>query len=338
MRRSSPETVETSGQDSFVDVVTNLVGIMIVLVIIVGVRVKHVWVDPADAKTRAAEAAHADSNVALASLQSEAVEIEGDLHRVTEQVASVDQELTARSNERERVAARLDTGVRELAGRRSRLESGSRADVDLKQQLIALQRQLAENQQDLVHAENDRPPPVEMKHYLTPISRTVFGKEVHFRLSNGRIAYVPLEELIDEAKSSIKKELAETRSPTALTEHEQTIGPYAGFEMQYMVAIKSAGTGRVELGFREIQIVPVAGEPGETLSDALRPTSEFRRRLAEHDPSQSTATIWVYPDGFADFRTIREELYRLGYATAARPLPPGMNITGSDHGSHSAAQ
>ncbi|HEV3416740.1 MAG TPA: hypothetical protein VG056_08015 [Pirellulales bacterium] len=338
MRRPTPETVETSGQDSFVDVVTNLVGIMIVLVIIVGVRVKHVWVDPADAKTRLAEPSHGDPSAALASLQSEAVEIEGDLHRITEQVASVDQELAARSKEREQVAARLDTGVRELAGRRSHLESGARTDFDLKQQLAALQRQLAENRQDLVRAENDRPPPVEMKHYLTPISRTVFGKEVHFRLSNGRIAYVPLEELIDEAKSSIKKELAETRSPNALAEHEQTIGPYAGFEMQYAVAIKSAGTGQVELGFREIQIVPVAGEPGETLSDALRPTSEFRRRLAEHDPSQSTATIWVYPDGFTDFRTIREELYRLGFATAARPLPPGMNITGSDHGSHSAAQ
>ncbi|HEV2971419.1 MAG TPA: hypothetical protein VGY55_15700 [Pirellulales bacterium] len=338
MRRSAPETVETSGQDSFVDVVTNLVGIMIVLVIIVGVRVKHVWVDPGDGKPRPAGATHADPDAALTSLQSKEVEIEGDLHREAQQVALVEQELAARSNEREQLAARLAVGERELAGRRSHLESGSRTDFDLQQQLAALQRQLAENQQEVVRAENDRPPPVEMKHYLTPISRTVFGKEVHFRLSQGRIAYVPLEELLDEAKSSIQKELAETRSPTALTEHEQSIGPYAGFEMLYAVAIKSAGTGRVELGFREIQIVPVAGEPGETLSDALRPTSEFRRRLAEHDPSQSTATIWVYPDGFADFRTIREELYRLGFATAARPLPLGMNITGSDHGSHSAAQ
>ena len=75
------------------------------------------------------------------------------------------------------------------------------------------------------------------------------------------------------------------------------------------------------------------------MSDALKPTSEFRRRLAAHDPSQTTATIWVYPDSFTEFRTVKDELYRLGYAAAARPLPPGRNVAASsDHGSHSAAQ
>src|SRR5437660_6482084 len=55
MRRTQAENLESAGQDSFVDVVTNLVGIMIVLVIIVGVRVKHVYVDPAAVKPLPAE-------------------------------------------------------------------------------------------------------------------------------------------------------------------------------------------------------------------------------------------------------------------------------------------
>ena len=49
-----PENIEAAGQDSFVDVVTNLVGIMIVLVIIVGVRTKHVCIDPAARQDAAA--------------------------------------------------------------------------------------------------------------------------------------------------------------------------------------------------------------------------------------------------------------------------------------------
>ena len=82
-----------------------------------------------------------------------------------------------------------------------------------------------------------------------------------------------------------------------------------------------------------------AGESGETIAEALRPTSEFRRHLADHDPSQTTATIWVYPDSFADFRVLQTELTRLGFATAARPLPPGVNVSASsEHGSRSAAQ
>jgi hypothetical protein len=334
MRRTPSENLESAGQDSFVDVVTNLVGIMIVLVIIVGVRTKHVWIDPATAKaTPTTGAVHVDPQAALAALQSTAGGMEADIHRVSEQVATVEQELAVRSLEREQLATLVTAGERELAGRRGQLEAGSWADFDLKQQAAALDRQLGESRQLLDRVEHERPPAVELKHFMTPISRTVFGKEVHFRLSKGRIAYVPLEELFDEAKSSIRKEMLERTSPTALAEREHTAGPYAGFEMQYTMAVEP---GRLQ--FKEMQIVPIAGETGEAVSDAMRPTSEFRRRLAEHDPSQSTATIWVYPDSFTDFRTVKDELSRLGFATAARPLPPGANVAGSDHGSRSAAQ
>ena len=56
---------------------------------------------------------------------------------------------------------------------------------------------------------------------------------------------------------------------------------------------------------------------------ALQEGSDFRQALAKILPGRTTITIWVYPDGFDAFRQIRKELYRLGYAIAARPLPPG---------------
>ncbi len=339
MRRAQPETVETSGQDSFVDVVTNLVGIMIVLVIIVGVKVKHVWVDPASAKGAPPDAAHAEPAAALATLQSTATAIEGDVQRTGEQVLRMDQELAARGIEREELATLVAAGRRELADRRSHLDAGTQADFDLKQQLAALWAQLNESKTELNQVENDHPPPVELRHFMTPISRTVFGKEVHFRIASGRIAYVPLDELLDMAKSNLHKELPELNSPAAITEHEQIAGPFLGFEMRYNLEIEPAGAGRASVRLREAEFVPSGGEPGETFAAALQPTSDFRRHLAEHDPSQTTATIWVYPEGFADFRTIKDELYRLGYATAARPLPTGANVSGSaDHGTRSAAQ
>jgi hypothetical protein len=339
MRRAVPETVETSGQDSFVDVVTNLVGIMIVLVIIVGVKVKHVWVDPAGAKDAPPDAARADSAAGLATLQSTAVAIEGDVRRTGEQVMRMDQELAARAIEREQLATLLAAGKHEIADRRGHLEAGAQADFDLKQQLAALSAQLNESKTELNQVENDHLPAVELRHFMTPISRTVFGKEVHFRLSNGRIAYVPLDELLDMAKSNLHKELPELNSPAAITEHEQIAGPFQGFEMRYSLEIEPAGAGRASVRLREAQFVPSGGEPGETLVAALQPTSDFRRHLAEHDPSQTTATIWVYPEGFADFRKIKDELYRLGYATAARPLPVGANVSGSsEHGTRSSAQ
>ena len=74
----------------------------------------------------------------------------------------------------------------------------------------------------------------------------------------------------------------------------------------------------------------VDAEPnlGQPVAQALAPTSEFRSRLAALKPQGTTVTIWVYPDSFDDFRTIKAELFKLGYLTAGRPLPDGHPIGG----------
>ena len=42
MPRPKPEDTSSAGQDSFLDVVTNIVGILIILVMVVGARVQQV--------------------------------------------------------------------------------------------------------------------------------------------------------------------------------------------------------------------------------------------------------------------------------------------------------
>ena len=77
---------------------------------------------------------------------------------------------------------------------------------------------------------------------------------------------------------------------------------------------------------------------GEPVATALSDRSDFRSRLAAVSPQSVVATIWVYPDSFAEFRQLKQELYELGFSTAARPLPHGVLIAGSPEGSRSAAQ
>ena len=48
--------------------------------------------------------------------------------------------------------------------------------------------------------------------------------------------------------------------------------------------------------------------------------------------------MWVYPDGFALYRKLRDDLHERGYTVSARPLPEGMAIRGSPAGSVSAGQ
>ncbi|MGH7140852.1 MAG: hypothetical protein ACREHD_34405, partial [Pirellulales bacterium] len=70
----------------------------------------------------------------------------------------------------------------------------------------------------------------------------------------------------------------------------------------------------------------------------LSVTSQFREKLSDFPPRQSTVTIWVYGDSFTEYSRIKEMLYGLRYHVAARPLADGVYIGGSNHGTHSAAQ
>jgi len=73
------------------------------------------------------------------------------------------------------------------------------------------------------------------------------------------------------------------------------------------------------------------------VDEALESSSRFRRVLAGVKPD-TTVTLWCYPDSFAGYRRVREELYRLGIPTAGRPLPEGAPIGGSAEGSKSVVQ
>ena len=85
-------------------------------------------------------------------------------------------------------------------------------------------------------------------------------------------------------------------------------------------------------------VIPVSETLGEPVEEALRADSRFRRILAEHAEFRPVATIWTYPEGFAAFRRIKDELHRLGFATAGRPLQPDMPIGLSSEGSRSSAE
>jgi hypothetical protein len=342
MPRPVPEPIEAGGQDSFVDVVTNLVGILIVLVLIVSVRVKHGWlakVQSPDGAPPPAVAASADDNKkSLSTLAATAGGLEQDVHQIAAEMESVDQEMAVRAGEREKIATLVSAAEHVVAEHREKLAAGAREEYDLRRQADALNNELAGARQELSRAEHAQPAAVEVKHYMTPISRTVFGKEVHFRLEGGRVAYVPIDELFERAKSQIQRELPDMSNPRAITEQKHTVGPYGGFEMQFTIGLDSDGRGRYTLHSKEWQVVPVAGEVGEKVADALRPGSELRRQLALLEPSQTTITVWLYPDSFREFRTLKDELYRMGFVTAARPLPPGLQVAGSEHGTRSAAQ
>ena len=123
------------------------------------------------------------------------------------------------------------------------------------------------------------------------------------------------------------------------------VGPVGTFSLQYVLG-RAMPAGIDELierrgisyDLRGWEIIPEFEGRGETFDQTRYPISEFARAVSRLNPSKGTVTLWVYPDGFALYRRLREDLQARGFLVAARPLPDGMAIRGSPSGSLSAGQ
>jgi hypothetical protein len=218
---------------------------------------------------------------------------------------------------------RAETDDRQVAAAAATVRRGQ-----LEEELAAVRREL----------ETARQAPAatrEVLAYPTPIGRTVNGEEMHFRIAGDRIAYIPLEELFALAKQRTQRH----SGPIAtLQSRIETVGPEQGFTLDYVIEAKiDQARGQVLVRSREWVVRPASADVGETVEEALAARSRFRAVLAAVRP-ETTITLWCYPDGFASYRRVREELHRLDVPTAGRPLPDGAPIGGSTEGSKSVVQ
>lgn len=331
MPRPKHEDDLTAGQDSFLDVITNIVGILIILVMVVGARVKQVVLDAppepsAAAATLEAEVGRLDDTVA--SLEEE---IDGLQTQAAEVAAAAD--LAAES--RLQLATAVSAARVELDRRKQASDAARVAAAERSTRRDALEdeiRRCTLESEGLLHA---RATTQEVLAYPTPIGRTVNGEEIHFRIAGERIAYIPLEELFELAKQRTQRSAGSIASMDARVE---SVGPAQGFALDYVIEAKiDQARGQVLIRSREWVVRPAEPSVGEPIAMALARSSRFRAALAGVKPD-TTVTLWFYPDSFAAYRQLREELHRLGIPTAGRPLPDGAPIGGSAEGSKSVVQ
>lgn len=329
------ESNEQFGNDSFLDVVCNMVGILIILVIGVGLK--------AHQSPDLFETAPSEKSNALDALAEQSQALDGEVARIDLEIRRVELEAAARTQERAMVAVAAAAVKRELDARRAQLDAGQRAAFDLQQQLDAAAQRLAQLRAQLDAPPESRRATVQVVSYPTPIGRTVFEDEHHFQLRGGRIAYIPLEPLLDRLKRDVQQNGHKFRSQSEVTD---SVGPLDGFRLRYTFERvdtsleKQISTGQTGGYARLVEwsLIPVSSDLGETVDEALAPGSRFTADVGGLDAKRATITVWVYPDSFPDYRRIKEALHKLGFSTAGRPLPEGMPISGSPDGSRSSAQ
>jgi hypothetical protein len=322
------EAHESVGTDSFLDVTVNIVGILIILVMVVGMRVQHGPVNPSTPDKVTQEE--------LTKLGRRAAEIEYDARRTQQELAEVEEEINVRSAERLALATAIAAAEKSVTDHRAQLDGSQQEDFDLRRQVDESRAAVENEKKELADLEAQKAPVQEIKHYPTPLSHTVFGHELHFQLQAGRISYVPLDDFIEDVRSNMR---SAGSNLSEITDKVGVVGPRNGFEFRYTVdVITDRGRGVVGMRTKEWQLVPVGMQMGETAEKALSSTSQFRFALTSHSPKDTTVTLWTYPDSFPQYEQFKEELHRMGYATAGRPLPMGVLIGGSDHGTKSSAQ
>ena len=339
MARPMRQEAEPVNADSFLDIVASVVCIMLIMVLMVGMRIRNTPVEPPPSP----EAVQAAAD--LEKLAAEERSLRGELANSAEEIQNLGRETAVRGLERDMLATTVAAMEHDVRARRSQMDTQSQADFDVARDLAGAHRQLEEIQRRRVEVQTARPDSIVVESYPTPIGRAVDNKEVHFHLRLDRVACVPIETLVLMARDDAKRKADKLADRHDLPEFTETVGPENGFRFRYTaerferVEKTPQGPARyVGLRVSLWTVIPVAGQVGEPVDEALAPSSAFRRALAGFKPDQTTLTIWVYPDSFDSFRRLRKELHQLGYKVAARPLPEGVMIAGSPKGTKSEAE
>lgn len=366
------------GSDSFLDVVANIVGILIILIVLAGLRVSKMPVLSVSAVPTAENSATSAAalpptieeekpdEAPVAAIASPAPAIKPERpplpeltvpKELVDLLGDLQTEITSLKNEEASLVINLkdvDLKQIELTERKkaiSAMLSQSAVEIDANRQRakaheidMDLARETLERLIKQVEELEDKPVNVQtVEHKITPISRAVNGKEKHFRLEKNRVSEVPVDELVSRLKEQIDRRkdwLVKTR------QHKGQIGPVRGYVMEYLVRVDTLSP---------LDELRAGGQGGYRISLTgweIQPEPETRGETVEvalKKGSQfyqaiigaapdTTLTFWVYPDSYPIYRKLQKFSHDHGFSVAGRPLPTGIPISGSPNGSKSASQ
>jgi hypothetical protein len=337
--------------DSFLDVITNVTGIIIrmILVVWVGARSYH----EIQSRLLLGESTPAAGQTTAAAESVSEAKIEDPL----------EQQIAQRQFELKQAQEALLAHLRQLPPLEGKQQAAEQQLATMAAQQLALQQQreglnqaLAQHQQTAhgiqlsmaelnarsakLHQEiaqlNQLPTPKKTIQYRTPVSRVVEQEELFFECAGGQVAFVDFTTMCREMNDEIENRKQQLIAQGRL---EGTTRQVGAFRLHYLAKVVASdpfsGKNRALVSG---SFEPAAVGHGETLAAALQANSEFRQIVDYADAKQTVVTFWVYPDSFPLFRQLRDYLYQRDFEVAARPLPHGQLIGFSPNGTASRSQ
>ncbi len=334
------------GHDAFLDIVANLVGILIILVVVLGSQstavIEEIKEHLQDESLTADSQYATDEQLAQLSRQAmRAASAQNDSIRFESLIKKYDADIDFKRRQRALIMDLLAEAQAAWEEKKQQLDQKATEAASRNSRFKVAQEKLEKLEGERKRLEDQPEPIVAVEHLPTPMAKTVFGDELHFRLKGNRLSVVPIDKLLDEIRSDFQRVAGSSRNG----QMEAAVGPVRGYIARYRMD-KNRGMvargGQIQMATR-IQLVGMSVEPldephGKPIDQVLASGRELDIELAGRNPGATTITVWVYPDSFAAFRRLKEHLYARGFATAARPLPMDHLISGGPDGSRSNAQ
>lgn len=324
--------------DSFLDVVANVVGIIIRLILVawVGARtyqgIQITDTDPRPVLSIPGKPHPSDplakAKANLESLQKEwisvqsAYQLKTDLTKV--QKMEHDQ-VVLKTKSLQMELEQIQGSLKSVDQIAKDLESKGLNQKNNRDDLLKKSTSL-ENEINLI--KNKKGPNTLIK-YQTPVSRALQTEEMIFECKNGKIIAADIGAMMEEISDRMQELGEKLRTQW---EVEETTQPHGPFKLKYTLerertAIELANPNlppnersNFRFGLTGWVLVPLDKDRGETLEEALTPGSDFLRIVQGLDSSQTAVTFCVYPDSFPLYRRLRDLLHEKAIVVAGRPL------------------
>jgi hypothetical protein len=373
MARKEKQDNMNFGDDSFMDIVANLVGVMIILIVLVGIQAEQAPVniddliadsntpkEPIQKKEEPKDPQFIETPIEkiepepkpLPKVDEEYEKLQAQFNNSMAQVMMMQESATEQASgiiqmklvtkqreaEREQLAYLLATGEAALKERASKLDKIAQQNFEVKREEKKLEEELIETDKKLAAWELQPKEDIVKIQHFPPITSIVTDNEVHYQLKGGKLTELPYEQFV---RALGRKIGPQARSVERLKEIRTRLD-LGGWMVEYQL---SRGNGSMEeryfsgsrLDFKaEFELL----DPrlSETLEEAGQPNSRFMNRLKTVRPLRDTLTLWVYPDSFKEFSKIQKWLYPQGIMIAGRPLTMEKKITFATSGTQSNAQ
>ena len=350
-KRRSPRREIAFSFDSFLDLVANVIGIIIRLILVawVGARAYQAALEKA-AQKEPAQTAAKGKPLPADPLQRELDKARQELEQARADMLEKLKTLDNVAEEKNKVRRELEQVSLAKAGLerdRLALEEAARNKTPIKADFTMSElRQRSQEIIKQIQAVEKLPTLNRTLRYHTPVSKPVHTDELMFECRRSRVTYIDLPAFMAEIQRNLQDMGQQLRSQWQVS---AVAGPVGAFRLHYMVERQRdllnsviggsfpTGSG-YSYGVSEWFVEPVKEIRGEPLPNALAPGSEFRRIIEAGVPQQTVVTFWVYADSFAIFRELRDFLYERGLEVAGRPMPDDAAIAANRHGTKSRGQ